>query len=60
MIKIDCFKKITDIYEEFIRPKKRIILEGDQATYERLQCIKVKYGHDLDWMNILKNFMKFF
>ena len=24
-----------------------IILEGDQVTYEGLQCIKADYGHDL-------------
>ena len=43
----------------------KIILEGDQATYERLQCIKAEYGHDLDWMiifpgdwHILKNFQE--
>ena len=44
-------KIITDLYDEFIhtKKKKRIIL-GDQATYERLKSIKAEYGNDLDWM----------
>lgn len=43
---------INDLYEEFIVPKKKewVLLEGDQATYARLQCIKAEYGKDLAWM----------
>ena len=48
-------------------PKKKewVLLEGDQATYERLQCIKAEYGNDLAWMipfpgdwHFLKNFQE--
>ena len=58
---------INDLYEEFIVPKKKewILLEGDQATYARLQCIKAEYGNDLAWMipfpgdwHFLKNFQE--
>ena len=47
-------KVISDVYEEFIVSKKKrwIVLEGDQATYERLQCIKAEYGNDLEWLII--------
>ena len=40
---------INELYEELIVPKKkkkRVLLEGDQVTYERLQCIKAEYGND--------------
>ena len=40
-------------------------MEGDQATYERLQSIKAEYGHDLAWLvpfpgdwHFLKNFQE--
>ena len=58
---------INDLYEEFIVPKKKewVLLEGDQATYARLQCIKAEYGNDLAWMipfpgdwHFLKNFQE--
>ena len=48
-------------------PKKKecVLLEGNQATYERLQCIKAEYGNDLAWMypfpgdwHFLKNFQE--
>ena len=37
---------INDVYTEFIssHKKKHVFLEGDQATYERLQSIKREYG----------------
>ena len=37
---------------EFINPNKKIffLLEGDQATYQRLQSIRALYGNDLSWM----------
>ena len=37
---------ISELYEEFIVPKRTewVLLEGDQATYQRLQCIKAEYG----------------
>ena len=43
---------VNDVYEEFIvgHKKECILLEGDQATYERLQSIKAEYGNDLSWM----------
>ena len=43
---------ISELYQEFVVTKKKkwIILEGDQATYERLQSIKSEYGNDLSWM----------
>ena len=58
---------ISDLYEEFILSNKKewVILEGDQATYERLQSIKREYGNDLTWMvpfpgdwHFLKNFQE--
>lgn len=58
---------ISALYEEFIeqKQKKWILLEGDQATYERLQSIKAQYGNDLAWMvpfpgdwHFLKNFQE--
>ena len=43
---------INDLYHEFVATKKKkwILLEGDQATYERLQSLKTEYGNDLSWM----------
>ena len=49
-----------------IRTKKEwILLEGDQATYERLQSIKTEYSNVLSWMipfpgnwHFLKNFQE--
>lgn len=40
---------ISALYEESIEQKQKewILLEGDQATYERLQSIKAQYGNDL-------------
>ena len=42
-----------------------MLLEGDQATYERLQSLKAEYGSDLLWLypfpgdwHILKNFQE--
>ena len=58
---------INEVYTEFIATGKKNImfLEGDQATYERLQSIKREYGQDLSWMipfpgdwHILKNFQE--
>lgn len=58
---------INDLYSEFILIKKKrfVLLEGDPATYERLQSIKVEYGNDLSWMipfpgdwHFLKNFQE--
>ncbi len=58
---------INDLYEQFIVTKKQkfILLEGDQATYERLQSIKTEYGNDLSWLapfpgdwHFLKNFQE--
>ena len=58
---------INDLYQEFVLTKKKkwILLEGDQATYERLQSIKIEYGNDLSWMipfpgdwHFLKNFQE--
>lgn len=42
---------INDLYTEFIVTKKQtmVLLEGDQATYERLQSLKAEYGSDLSW-----------
>ena len=55
---------INDVY---IHNKKHVFLEGDQATYERLQSIKREYGHDLSWMtpfpgdwHILKTSKKYY
>ena len=56
---------ISELYEEFVVPNKMkwLVLEGDQATYDRLQSIKREYGKDLSWMipfpgdwHFLKNF----
>ena len=58
---------INDLYQEFVvnNKKKWILLEGDQATYERLQSIKTEYGNDLSWLipfpgdwHMLKNFQE--
>ena len=58
---------INDLYQEFVLTKKKkwILLEGDQATYEHLQSIKIEYGNDLSWMipfpgdwHFLKNFQE--
>ena len=37
---------------EFINPNKKrfVLLEGDQATYQRLRSIRALYGNDLSWM----------
>ena len=37
------------MFVEFVQSgkKKFVLLEGDQATYERLQSIKALYGNDL-------------
>lgn len=55
---------LNDVFTEFIRTGKKII-EGDQATYERLQSIKREYLQDLSWMipfpgdwHVLKNFQE--
>lgn len=44
---------------------KHVILEGDQATYERLHSIRVEYGSDSKWLillpgdwHFLKNFQE--
>ena len=39
---------INDLYTEFILSGKKthVILEGDQATYERLHSIRVEYGNE--------------
>ena len=58
---------ISNLYEEFIVPGKKewVLLEGEQATYERLQSIKAEYGNDFAWMipfpgdwHFLKNFQE--
>ena len=58
---------VNDVYEEFILGQKKewILLEGDQATYERLQSIKTEYSNVLSWMipfpgnwHFLKNFQE--
>lgn len=58
---------INELYEELIVVKKMkwVLLEGDQATYQRLQCIKKEYGNDLSWMipfpgdwHFLKNYQQ--
>ena len=58
---------INDIYAEFVATGKRniIFLEGDQATYERLQSIKREYLQDFSWMipfpgdwHMLKNYQE--
>ena len=58
---------INDLYNEFIVTKKQtiILLEGDQATYERLQSLKAEYGSDLSWCvpfpgdwHLLKNYQE--
>ena len=43
---------INNLYQEFVVTKKKkwILLEGDQATYERLQSLNTEYGNDLTWM----------
>ena len=58
---------INDMFVEFVQSgkKKFVLLEGDQATYERLQSIKALYGNDLSWMvpfpgdwHFLKNYQE--
>ncbi len=45
---------INDLYTEFILSGKKthVILEGDQATYERLHSIRVEYGNESKWLII--------
>ena len=58
---------INNLYNEFIATKKQtlVLLEGDQATYVRLQSLKAEYGSDLSWFipfpgdwHILKNYQE--
>ena len=58
---------ITDLHQKFIvsNESKCLLLEGDQATYGRLQSIKSEYGNDLAWLfpfpgdwHFLKNFQE--
>ena len=58
---------INDLYSNFIMTGKKtyVILEGDQATYERLQSIKAEYGNDSSWLipfvgdwHFLKNYQE--
>ena len=58
---------INDLYDEFIATKrmKWLLLEGDQATYVRVQSIKQEYGNGLEWLwpfpgdwHFLKNFQE--
>lgn len=58
---------INDMYTEFIVTDKKtyVILEGDQATYERIQSLKTEYGEDSSWLiplvgnwHILKNYQE--
>ncbi len=58
---------INDLYVQFIASGKNdhIILEGDQATYERLQSIRAEYGNECSWLilfpgdwHFLKNYQQ--
>ena len=58
---------ISDLYNEFIlkHKKEHVILEGDQATYERLRSLKAEYGSELSWLiifpgdwHVLKNYQE--
>ena len=57
---------VNQLYLELVaKNKKCVLLEGDQATYKRLQSIKAEYGNDLKWTvpfpgdwHILKNFQE--
>ena len=58
---------ISELHEKFILTQKMnwLLLEGDQATYARLQSIKKEYGKDLEWLiplpgdwHLLKNFQE--
>ncbi len=54
IISIILLSIINDLYTEFILSGKKthIILEGDQATYERLHSIRVEYGNESKWLII--------
>lgn len=58
---------VSELHEEFIASDKMkwLLVEGDQATYNRLQIIKKEYGSDLSWLiafpgdwHFLKNFQE--
>ena len=58
---------INDLYVEFILSGKKthVILEGDQATYERLHSIRLEYGNESKWLvlfpgdwHFLKNYQE--
>lgn len=60
-------KVISDLHTAFIHSGRKtyILLEGDLATYERLQSIKREYGNDLKWLfpfpgdwHFLKNYQE--
>ncbi len=58
---------MNTLYSEFIQTDKKanIILEGDQATYERIQSLKAEYKEESSWLipfvgnwHFLKNFQE--
>ena len=58
---------INDLYTEFILSGKKthLVLEGDQATYERLHSLRVEYGNESSWLilfpgdwHFLKNYQE--
>ena len=58
---------VSDLHSEFIllHKKKHVVLEEDQATYERQRSLKAEYGTDLSWLiiflgdwHILKNYQE--
>ena len=46
---------INDLYTEFIHSgrKTHVVLEGDQATYERLHSLRAEYGNETSWLILL-------
>ncbi len=58
---------INQLHADFIVSQKKqwVVLEGDAATYQRLQCIKAEYGQEMDWLipmpgdwHMLKNYQE--
>ena len=46
---------INDLYTEFIHSgrKTHVVLEGDQATFERLHSLRAEYGNETSWLILL-------
>ncbi len=63
--KCDDKETLLSIINDLYTVKTHVILEGDQATYERLHSIRVEYGNESKWLivflgdwHFLKNYQE--